>query len=138
MRLALAFLGVVLTGACATKPAVCGIGAFRHASHMTNPVDHVFVVRQLKGRFLAAEGEENPDSPGAWRQLVQCEVHGPGGIKFLVPIADDGTFLVQGLPAGTYCFHTWSDLMQGYEGTIVISRKADPAAIVEIRVAMGV
>lgn len=120
--------------ACTLRPADCGPDAFSiPLSHMTNGIRRPFVVREVRGRFTIAQDTEWVAGIG-----YRFQINGPGGTTHFVRIADDGTFVLEGLAPGRYCFLTSSDGFQGYEGTIIIDPRADESAIIEITVEYGV
>lgn len=135
-RLMLVLLMILV--ACRTTPATCRYQDFSiGSSHMTNRLPTLFVVRELRGRFVPEffDGEA-----GEWisqENTIRFQVNGPNGAVLSVPVAPDGRFHVPNLRPGTYCFHTASEGFQGYEGTIVIDPRAPAERVVNIGVALG-
>ena len=122
---------------CISTPAICRSFAIP-ASHMTNRISQPFVVRDFVGRVLPAEHEAESEQWPYGTLPFNFEVHGPNGLTVNVSVEADGTFRLPGLRSGKYCFRTSSEYLQGYEGTVIIDRAADPNATIEFRVALGV
>jgi hypothetical protein len=133
-------VSLTIVSSCTTvQPARCAYADFSvGSSHMTNVLPGPFVVRELKGRFVPAFADEELGDWISDENTIRLQVNGPGGMTLRVPVRPDGSFYVSDLPEGRYCFHSASEGLQGYEGTIVISSHAPFHALVRVEVALGV
>jgi len=121
--------------ACAGARPNCGEVRWSAApSHMTNPIKAPFVVRKIEGRLVPTFTDAWPSEAGAFPATF--EIHRSGGGPVRVPVAPDGSFDFDA-PEGIYCFRVSSDLLQGYEGTIVVTRSAPEGSRVHINIDMG-
>jgi hypothetical protein len=137
VRATLILTASLAVAACTTAPPRCAWADFSiGSSHMTEPVGEVFVVRELRGRFLPDffDGE-----PGQWiggDTMIRFQLNGPRNVSIHVPVAPDGTFRVADVRPGRYCFMTSSPGLRGYYGTIIIDPHA-PAGTITIKVSIG-
>lgn len=118
-------------------PARCSNRDFSiGASHMTNTIREPFAARELRGRFVPDFTDDTTLEWIADDHEFRFQINGPDGFSLQVPVARDGSFRVEGLRPGRYCFRTSSSLFQGHAGVIVIDPDAEDAPI-EIGVMLG-
>jgi hypothetical protein len=101
---------------------------------MTNAIAAPFVVRAIRGQLLPGFSERWPADSGPFPATL--ELYDGTGETRAVPVAPDGSFDFAAAE-GTYCFRVSSDVLQGYEGTIVVTRSAGESATIRIAMDLG-
>jgi hypothetical protein len=132
--LAIPFVLMACIGCVGIRPDCYAARWSAAPAHMTNAIKEPFVVRRIQGKLIPTFTEAWPSDAGPFP--VVFEISGSGGETIVVAVASDGSFNFAA-PEGTYCFRVSSDLLQGYEGTIIVTRSAPEGSKININIAMG-